>query len=182
MKKYMKFTYRKAKNDDIIDIAKLVTDLLGTCNLNLNKSILENNVDSITKDINNYYVCLYNNKIIGACGLSDIMGKDRYNFKLENIREILYLVVNKKYQRLGIGTKLLDICSNGVSEKIIYEAWGDNGKYVNSKFILEKCGYKLYKDLGNDYYKKHNYCKECVNRDKECNECLAEIWIKQNNY
>lgn len=182
MKKSMEFTYRKAEYYDIIDIAKLVTDLLGTCNLNLNKSILENNIDSISKDINNYYVCLYNNKVIGACGLSDVIKKDRYNLKLENIREILYFVVNKKYQGLGIGTKLLNMCSNESKENIIYEAWGDNGKYVNSKFILERCGYKLYKDLGKKYYKSHNYCNECVNRYKGCDECLAQIWIKQNNY
>ena len=52
MKKSTELTYRKAKHDDIIPIAKLVTNLLGTCNLNLNKSILENNIASISKDIN----------------------------------------------------------------------------------------------------------------------------------
>ena len=182
MKKSTELTYRKAKHDDIIPIAKLVTNLLGTCNLNLNKSILENNIASISKDINNYYVCIHNNEVIGACGLSNIIKTDRYSLKLENIREILYFVVNKKYQGLGIGTKLLNMCSNESKENIIYEAWGDNKKYVNSKFVLERCGYKLYKDLGKNYYKSHNYCNKCVNRNKNCNECLAQIWIKQNNY
>lgn len=91
MKESMEFTYRKAEYYDIIDIAKLVTDLLGTCNLNLNKSILENNIDSISKDINNYYVCLYNNKVIGACGLSDVIKKDRYNLKLEILEKYFIL-------------------------------------------------------------------------------------------
>ena len=49
---------------------------------------------------------------------------------------------------------------------------------VNSKFILEKCGYKMIKDLGKDYYRKQNYCDKCVNKEKECYECMAQIWVK----
>lgn len=71
------------------------------------------------------------------------------------------------------------MCCKNQDVTILYEAWGDNGEYVNSKIVLEKCGFELYKDLGNDYYKKNNYCKLCVNRDKECDSCLAQIWIKR---
>ena len=83
-----------------------------------------------------------------------------------------------EYQGKGIGTTLLELCSNSNQNNIIYEAWGDNGKYANSKFILERCGYVLLKDLGKNYYKEHHYCTKCVNRNKECNECIAQIWIK----
>lgn len=171
--------YRKAISNDINYIANLVTDLLGTCNIESEKPILESNIEEISKDINNYYVCIIDDKIVGACGISDVLECDKYSLNLKNVKEILYLVVNKEYQGRGIGTNLLKLCSNNNEYDIIYEAWGDNGRYVNSRFILEKCGYEIIKDLGNDYYKKNNYCYKCINRDKNCNKCIAQIWIKQ---
>lgn len=173
--------YRKAEKKDINQIAYLVTKLIGTCNLNKKGSILDNNIAEINKTYKEYYVCEINGKIIGACGLSNIMKKDNYGLNFHNIREILYLVVDNDYQKCGIGTKLLKLCLENQDTTIIYEAWGDNGIYVNSKFLLEKCGFALYKDLGNDYYKNHNYCDFCINKDKECNSCLAEIWVKKQN-
>ena len=145
--------YRKATVNDIESIAVLITDLLGSCNIKSKKNIYESNVEELIKDINNYYVCTINNKVVGACGISSIIDQDKFDLGLKNIKEILYLVVNKKYQGKGIGTNLLNLCSYNNKYDIIYEAWGDNGKYVNSKFILEKCGYKKIKDLGNNYYK-----------------------------
>lgn len=170
--------FRKAIINDVNYIARLVTDLLGTCNIKNEKSILESNIEEISKDINNYYVCIIDDKIIGACGISDILESDKYNLNLKNVKEILYLVVSKEYQGKGIGTTLLKLCSDNNKNDIIYEAWGDNGRFVNSKFILERCGYKMIKNLGNDYYKKNNYCYKCVNRYKNCNECIAQIWVK----
>ena len=167
--------YRKAMVNDIASMARLVTNLLGTCNIKSKKTIYESNIEEITKDINNYYVCTTRNKVIGICGISDIFIQDRFNLNKKNIREILYLVVDKEYQNKGIGTKLLNLCSIDNKHDIIYEAWGDNDKYVNSKFILEKCGYKKIKELGNTYYKNNNYCHKCVNRNKNCKECIAEI-------
>ena len=144
--------YRKATFKDINSIASLVTNLLGTCNLESNKTILESNIEDVSKSINNYYVCTVNGKVVGACGISNIQKQDTYNLKLKNVKK----------------------------NDIIYEAWGDNGKYPNSKIVLERCGYEFYQDLGKDYYKKHNYCS-CVNRNKECNECIAQIWIKHES-
>lgn len=170
--------YRKAVSKDIKSIANLVTKLIGSCYLECNKSILASNIEEISKTIGKYYVCTDNDKVIGACGISDVRKQDEYNLELKNVREILYLVVDKEYQRKGIGTKLLQLCSNNSQNDIIYEAWGDNGKYANSKFLLERCGYVILKDLGKDYYREHNYCGKCVNRDKACSECVAQIWIK----
>lgn len=174
-------TYRKANKNDINAIANLVTNLIGTCNLNNKKSIGENNIEEISDTIDKYYVCEINNTVIGACGLSDVKSNDEYNLNLKNIREMLYVVVDKNYQRNGIGTTLLNKMCKNIKETIIYEAWGDNGKYVNSKYVLERCGFKLIKDLGSNYYKQHNYCPFCVNKDKKCDSCLAQIWIKIND-
>ena len=160
--------YRKATFKDINSIASLVTNLLGTCNLESNKTILESNIEDVSKSINNYYVCTVNGKVVGACGISNIQKQDTYNLKLKNVKEILYLVVDKKYQGNGIGTRLLNLCSHNCKNDIIYE-------------VLERCGYEFYQDLGKDYYKKHNYCSRCVNRNKECNECIAQIWIKHES-
>ncbi len=93
--------YRKAMKCDVEGISKLVTDLIGTCNINSSKTILESNIEEITKDIEKYYVCIEADKIVGACGISDIQN-----------------------------------------------------------------------------YKAHKYCQKCVNRNKECNKCWAQIWIK----
>ena len=88
-------------------------------------------------------------------------------------------MVNNNYQKKGIGTKLLQLCCDGIDDVILYEAWEDKEE-VNSKYLLEKCGFKLLKDLGDNYYKDNGYCMFCVNRDKECNKCKAELWIKMN--
>ena len=176
--------YRKANISDLDEIVKLVTNLLGTCNIEkqsrgtkINSFILNSNKSEIKKTINNYYVCESDKKIIGACGISDIKKTNIYNIELGEYREILYLVIDNNYQRKGIGTKLVQLCCEGVNDKVIYEAWGDK-EYVNSKFLLLKCGFKLLKDLGDTYYKDNNYCSYCINRNKNCNSCKAELWMK----
>ena len=175
--------YRKAIFSDLNDISYLVTNLLGTCNINKNSinvskiDILNGNKKEILKDINNYYVCEDDNHIIGACGISNLKHKNDYDLDIKEYREILYLVVDNNYQKRGIGTKLLQLCCDGIDDVILYEAWGDKEE-VNSKYLLEKCDFKLLKDLGDNYYKDNGYCMFCVNRDKKCNKCKAELWIK----
>lgn len=176
--------YRKANKNDLDDIAILVTNLLETCNINgVNtktktlEEIIENNKEEKKKDIKNYYVCECDNKIVGICGISNIRNDNIYKLDIDQYREILYLVVDKEYQKNGIGTNLMHLCCDNNKEKIIYEAWGDK-KYVNSKFLLKKLNFTLLKDLGNTYYKDNGYCPYCINRDKNCNECRAEVWIK----
>ena len=44
--------YRKATFKDINSISSLVTNLLGTCNLKSNKTILESNIEDVSKSIN----------------------------------------------------------------------------------------------------------------------------------
>ena len=176
--------YRKAKIKDLDYIVNLETKLLGTCNIDDNKStkdksdIINKNRNEIKKDIDKYYVCEIDKKIIGACGISDIKNKNKYDLDLWKYREILYLVVDSNYQKMGIWTELLTKCIEGINEKIIYEARWDKDE-VNSKTLLEKLDFKLLKDLGDTYYKDHNYCVYCVNRNKNCNTCKAELWIKE---
>ncbi len=170
--------YRKATTNDIYQIAYLITKTIGTCNIKSSKNIFESNIEEVTKDIKNYYVCSSNKKIIGLCGISKILNKDSFNLGLKNVKEILYFCVEPKYQFNGIGTNLLKLCINNIKNDIIFEAWGDNGKYVNSKFILEKNGFRMVKNLGDSYYRKNNYCHKCINKNKGCNKCIAEIWVK----
>lgn len=178
------FIYRKACTDDLEAVADLVTNLLGTCNIWKDKNmkdeyeIINANKKEIEKDITKYYVCEIENKIIGACWISDIKNENNYGLDLWKYREILYLVVDNKYQKMGIWTELLKKCIENINEKIIYEARWDKDE-VNSKALLEKLDFKLLKDLGDTYYKDHNYCAYCVNRDKNCNKCKAELWIKE---
>jgi N-acetylglutamate synthase-like GNAT family acetyltransferase len=80
--------YRKANIDDLDSIVNLVTNLLGTCNIDDNKStkdksdIINKNRNEIKKDIDKYYVCEIDKKIIGACGISDIKNKNKYDLDL----------------------------------------------------------------------------------------------------
>ena len=179
------FIYRKAKQEDLSGIARIVTNLIGTCNVDINDKLIKSsddifdkNIDTIKEEVENYYVCEADNTIVGACGISNVLTKNNYGLKLGKYREILYLAVDDKYQNRGIGTKLMRICCENNAYPIVYEAWGDNGKYVNSKFLLEKLGFTVLKNLGTSYYKEQGYCPFCVNRYKSCNSCLAEIWIK----
>ena len=158
---------------------------MGTCDVkdNHNKNcdkeiIIAKNLKHVKKEIDNYYVCSHNDKIIGACGLSNVKTTNEYGVNdLPKNKEILYLVVDEHYQKKGIGTNLLKLCVKENDYPIIYEAWGDKD-IVNSKYLLEKCGFRFLKDLGNQYYKDNGYCPLCVNRDKNCNSCLAELYIK----
>ena len=176
--------YRKANIVDLNEIANLVTDLLGTCNIDRNdkelktkQEIIIENIKEIKRDICNYYVCETDNKVIGACGISNIKTKNNYGIDLGKYREILYLAIKNEYQRKGIGTELMHLCCDNVKDKIIYEAWGDK-EYVNSKFLLEKLDFKLLKDLGDYYYRDNGYCSYCINRNNNCISCKAQIWIR----
>lgn len=65
--------YRKANISDLNEIANLITNLLGTCNIDRNdkelktkQEIIIENIKEIKEDICNYYVCETDNKVIGA--------------------------------------------------------------------------------------------------------------------
>ncbi len=180
--------YKKAKAEFAEQMARLITTELGTCDFDKvhkikacsDKEIQSFNYAHIKENIKNYYIALYNEKVVGICGISQVMTKfpHEYNIKFDiPYREMLYFVVDKDYQRKGIGSALLSRVIRNVKDLIIYEAWGD-GEYVNSKFILQKLGFTLYKDLGDDFYKKNGYCPYCKNRNIVCNSCHAELWIK----
>lgn len=179
--------YRKANLTDVSSIALLVTNLLGTCNIDKNNrkiksfdEINNENKKEIEKDINNYYVCEINNNVIAAVGISDIREDNIYNINIKKYREILYLVVDNNYQKKGIGTQLLKQCIENINDIILYEAWGEK-ENVNSKYLLENLKFKKLIDLGDTYYKENGYCSYCINRDKNCNSCKAELWIKNYN-
>ena len=91
----MELIYRKAESTDIDQISSLITDLIGTCDFyditNGAKStrvIKKMNTEHVKFNMNNYFVCVCDNKILGACGISNIKKADHYGLKLKKYREI----------------------------------------------------------------------------------------------
>lgn len=140
--------YRKAKNNDIIELAELRKEMIFESN-NYKEEFL-NNIKKKTKDYlekeidnKNYiqWIALENNRIISMCGLSIFLippnewcvnGKTGY---------IGNMFTKKDYRRKGIAKKLL--------EKIIEEA-----KLRNCERILlntTEMGEKLYKQFNFEY-------------------------------
>ena len=180
--KKMNLIYRKAEQSDIDQIVKIVTDNIGTSNIlkssTANSHIIkEQNRYEIESDIDGYYVCESNGEIVGLCGISKKQNIQRYGRSFNGYRDILYLAVVEQYRGNGIATKLLEMCCDGVTDGILYEAWGDGDK-VNAYKVLKRCGFEFMEDFSDTYYKDNGYCPYCINRKKGCNKCKAEIWLK----
>lgn len=178
----MNLVYRKAEKSDIDQIVKIVTDNIGTSNIlkssTANSRIIEKqNKYEIESDIDGYCVCESNGEIVGVCGISKKQNIQRYGRSFNGYRDILYLAVVEQYRGNGIATKLLGMCCDGVTDGILYEAWGDGDK-VNAYKVLKRNGFKFMEDLGDTYYKDNGYCPYCINREKGCVKCKAEIWLK----
>lgn len=189
--KQCKIFIKRAGKNDVEQMARLVTDELGTCSFDKNstrktcskETIQALNLADINLTYKNYYVATLGQKVVGICGISPVKTTFPIEYRLGKnfpYHEILYFVVSRDYQRMGIGSNLLgrvveEVRGEGVP--IIYEAWGD-GEYVNSKFVLEKFGFKPLSNLGDDYYRANGYCAYCKNRHKNCKSCHAELWIK----
>ena len=178
----MNLVYRKAEKSDIDQIVKIITDNIGTSNilksLTVDSHIIEKqNKYEIESDIDGYCVCESNGKIVGVCGISKKQNIQRYGRSFNGYRDILYLAVVEQYRGNGIATKLLGMCCDGVTDGILYEAWGDGDK-VNAYKVLKRNGFKFMEDLGDTYYKDNGYCPYCINREKGCVKCKAEIWLK----
>ena len=122
-------------------------------------------------------MCESNGEIVGVCGISKKQNIQRYGRSFNGYRDILYLAVVEQYRGNGIATKLLGMCCDGVRDGILYEAWGDGDK-VNAYKVLKRNGFKFMDDLGDTYYKDNGYCPYCINREKGCVKCKAEIWLK----
>ena len=176
---------RKMQLQDLDIATQIVTETIGTCNVDdceniaTEEEIFNRNKKYISKNIHNMAILEKDSQIIAVSGLGDIL--DDF-FGIEKAREVLFLCVDKNFQRQGYGTKLLKEIIKNVNENIVYEAWGDNGKYVNSHFVLEKLGFSMYKDLGTYYFDNH-YCHYCINRNIKCNpkNCLCQIWLKNKS-
>ena len=165
----MNLVYRKAEKSDIDQIVDVINKTLG--------DIRENTKNEIKNNINCYLVCEIDGKIIGVCGISEKQNIQKYGRSFNGYREILYTGVLEKYRGNGIATKLLGMCCDGVTDGILYEAWGDGDK-VNAYKVLKRNGFKFMEDLGDTYYKDNGYCPYCINREKGCVKCKAEIWLK----
>ena len=116
-------------------------------------------------------------KIVGLFGISDVINDEEYyGMSLKSYREFLYGCVDEKYQGCGIGSKLFQMCCEHISDTMVCESWGKND--VNMKPILEKNGFFMAQDLGDDFYYNNGYCPYCCERGKGCNKCKAQIWVR----
>lgn len=171
----------KAEKSYIPQMAELVAQNLGTCNIqNVDGDVLSRNIAELTDTLNFYKIAVdKNNLVIGLCGIGQVKDNNDYGLSLGKHRDVLYVVVSKNYQRQGIGTMLLKSCLKNIHDyPVVYEAWGElkNGD-VNSYKMLANCSFALLADLGTSFYREHGYCPYCVNKDKNCHACFCKIYI-----
>lgn len=171
----------EAQKSHVNQMSELIAKNLGTCNLEgKNEDIVSQNVAELAKTFQFYHVAVDKKGIVvGLCGIGDVKDSNDYGLNIGKHRDVLYVVVDEKHQRQGIGTALLKSCLRKIDDyPVLYEAWGEikNGD-VNSCRMLEKCSFQLLKDLGTVFYKEHGYCPYCVNKDKDCYACFCKIYI-----
>jgi len=171
----------KAKKSHLLQMAELVTQNLGTCNIKgTDNDVTSRNITELTNTLGYYQIAVdKNNLVIGMCGIGKVKNNNDYGLSLGKHRDVLYVVVRKDYQRQGIGTELLKNCLKNIHDyPVIYEAWGEikNGD-VNSYKMLANCSFTLLADLGTSFYREHGYCPYCVNKDQNCSRCFCKIYI-----
>jgi len=156
-----KLVFRKAKISDAEEIKKL-TDFYARRGIMLFRPIYE-----IYSDIRDYFVAERSKKIIGCCALH-ILGKEYRPGNNERIlAETRSLVVAKKFQKQGIGTKLVKGCINEAGKM------GINRIFT---LTLDK-NVSFFKEIGFKTIRKSNLpqkiWQECVNCPRfpsNCNE------------
>lgn len=171
----------RAQKSHIHQMAELIAQNLGTCNLKKdNSDIVSKNVAELMKTFSFYNVALdKGGAVVGLCGIGDVTNDNDYGLNIGKHRDVLYAVVDKNFQRQGIGTALLKSCLGRIDDyPVLYEAWGEikNGD-VNSYKMLERCSFELLKDLGTSFYREHGYCPYCINKDKGCQACFCKIYV-----
>ena len=171
----------RAQKSHISQMAELIAKNLGTCNLKGKSSdIVSQNIAELVNTFHYYHVAVdKNGLLVGLCGIGDVKTNNDYGLNIGKHRDVLYVVVDENFQRQGIGTILLKSCLRRLDDyPVLYEAWGEikNGD-VNSYKMLEKCSFRLLKDLGTSFYREHGYCPYCINKDKDCQACFCKIYI-----
>lgn len=171
----------QAEKSHIISMAKLIAKYLSTCNIqSSDEDILSRNIAELNDTFHFYQIAIDEKGcLIGLCGIGKPQNNNDYGLNIGTHRDVLYVVVDKPFQRQGIGTKLLKNCLKNIHDyPVLYEAWGEikNGD-VNSHQMLAKCSFDLLADLGTSFYKNHGYCAYCVNKDNNCHACYCKIYI-----
>lgn len=97
---------RKAKESDINSVEKLIK------NMTKYGKVLTRPKSEIKNSIKSFYIWEEKGKIIGCCSLKI------YSKKIGELRS---LIVLPKYQKKGIGSKLVEACINEAKSNGIYE-------------------------------------------------------------
>ena len=135
------------KSLSLIILDKNLIDELKELYKELNINLSENFKEDLEEIKGNIYVIINDNKIIGCATL--IMEKKLYH-QGKKVGHIEDLIINKNYQGLGLGKKLLEylinICNNNNCYKIIldcnknlisfYQKVGFNNKNIQMSLYL----------------------------------------------
>ncbi len=92
---------RKAKIGDVSQIQKLINQFAKQ------ELMLPRSLSDIYESLRDFWICEFNNRIIGCCALH-VTWKD--------LAEVRSLAVNKRYQRRGIGRQLINAAINEARE------------------------------------------------------------------
>ena len=162
----MNYLIRKAKVEDtdaIIEIVKDVVKNKEDSGLNWDDSYP--NKEVYLKDIENdkLYVIILNNKVLGAIATYEELDKEYENVNW-NVRDGLVihrLVVHREYQKLGLGSLLMEYVENEAKklniESIKLDTYSKNIKGVN---FYKKNGYKIKGNINLAPWKEKFYCFE----------------------
>ncbi len=96
-KKLPQLTYQKATLNNAQAIHELVNSFAQR------NRMLPRSLNEIYELIRDFYICLDKNKVVAVCSLHIVW---------EDLAEIRSAAVSKKYQKLGIGKKLIHYCLN----------------------------------------------------------------------
>lgn len=143
-------TIRKIRSNDTNKIVKIISQSMNSNEGRWAKETIEfhNFSKKYRKDDGrSYYVAERNNQIIGITGLH------RYLWGPKNIVWLGWFAIHKKYQRLGIGSFLLNkvciIAKNKGFRMIFIETYSDKDFFKARKFY-EKIGFRKVGKI-NDY-------------------------------
>lgn len=101
---------REIKKDDNVIIAKVIRDVLTEHGVNRPGTVFTDPTtdklfELFDRDDSVYFIVLFNNEIVGGCGVFPTKGLDK------GCAELVKLYVKKEARGFGLGKQLMEMCS-----------------------------------------------------------------------